>query len=113
MNPWSGALQRHHHSGNHLAESPHPLLLLLLRDALNYSYLCCAAPNILAGLSSKGERKSNVGMYGTLGPAGFSTTIFAASRRTQVPQDRALPTTTLLGVSSRAQCEVYVVLSFN
>lgn len=57
------------------------------------------APNILAGLSSKGERKSNVGMYGTLGPAGFSTTIFAASRRTQVPQDRALPTTTLLGLT--------------
>jgi hypothetical protein len=62
--------------------------------------VCCVAPNILAGLSSKGEGRSNVGIYGTLGPAGFSTTIFAASKRTQVPQDRALPTTTLLGVSN-------------
>lgn len=59
-----------------------------------------AAPNILAGLNSKGEDKMNVGIYGTLGPAGFSTTIFAASHKTQIPNDRSLPTSTLLGVSN-------------
>jgi len=68
------------------------------------SWLSClvafAAPNILAGLSSKGISNTQVGIYGTLGPAGFSTTIFASSTKSQLLPDMLLPTNTLLGVSS-------------
>lgn len=63
------------------------------------SCVLCAAPNLLAGMDSKGDDKTRVGMYGTLGPAGFTTTIFATSKQGSLPSDLALPTNTLLGVS--------------
>eukprot|EP00879_Flechtneria_rotunda_P003346 GHRR01003572.1.p1 GENE.GHRR01003572.1~~GHRR01003572.1.p1 ORF type:complete len:876 (+),score=152.79 GHRR01003572.1:474-3101(+) len=57
------------------------------------------APNILAGLDTKGSGKQDVGIYATLGPAGFSSTVFATSTKAQIPKDRMLPTTALLGLT--------------
>lgn len=61
--------------------------------------MCPAAPNILAGLTSKGLADNLVGIYGALGPAGFTSTVFAASKKSAITREIALPTNTLLGVS--------------
>ncbi|KAF8071307.1 IP5P13 [Scenedesmus sp. PABB004] len=66
--------------------------------ALNSLAAHYTAPNVLAGLGSKDGKLTN-SVFGSLGPAGFSTTIFATSHKSQIPADKALPTNTLLGLT--------------
>lgn len=58
-----------------------------------------AAPNLLAGLATKGEDSHRVGLYGLLGPGGFSTTFFANSLKSKIKTNAGLPTNMLIGVS--------------
>lgn len=57
------------------------------------------APNLLAGLFTKGIGPSRVGLFGLLGPGGFSTTFFANSMKAALGPDRLLPTQTILGLT--------------
>jgi hypothetical protein len=64
--------------------------------------LLFTAPNLMAGLNTKGEDKHRVGMYGILGPGGFSTVFFANTIKTAIKSMAALPTDLLIGVSPHA-----------
>lgn len=63
------------------------------------SVLPAAAPNLIAGLTNKGVDKHRVGIYGMLGPGGFSTVVFANTIKTAIKPQAALPTNMLIGVS--------------
>lgn len=67
------------------------------------------APNLLGGLNTRGVDKHRVGIYGILGPGGFTTVIFANTIKTAVKNAASLPTNMLLGVSADAAAEISVL----
>lgn len=52
----------------------------------------------MGGLNTKGVDKHRVGVYGILGPGGFTTVIFANSIKTSIKNAANLPTNFLIGV---------------
>jgi hypothetical protein len=53
----------------------------------------------MSGLNTKGVDKHRVGMYGILGPGGFTTVVFANTIKTAIKPMASLPTNLLVGVS--------------
>jgi hypothetical protein len=76
---------------NFLCAAAHPAYVAVL-----------AAPNLMSGLNTKGVDKHRVGMYGILGPGGFTAVVFANTIKTAIKPMASLPTNLLVGVSKRA-----------
>ena len=85
-----------------LYAQPPLLLLIFAAIVVAATAACCVcptAPNLLGGLNTKGVDKHRVGVYGILGPGGFTTVIFANSIKTAIKNSANLPTNMLIGVS--------------
>jgi hypothetical protein len=60
----------------------------------------------MSGLNTKGVDKHRVGMYGILGPGGFTTVVFANTIKTVIKPMASLPTNLLVGVSRELESRI-------
>lgn len=60
----------------------------------------------MSGLNTKGVDKHRVGMYGILGPGGFTTVVFANTIKTAIKPMASLPTNLLVGVSRELESRI-------